>query len=281
MISKMRLLASFLLFLLVSNAFSQESIFLQPSYYNLQNFDTIEKLFPPPAGFTRVNVQPNSFSEYLRNMPVLADSFNVRDFQDRIKVKSGDSTLAGVVPVNIKGRRLVQCMDIIVYLHADFLHKTGNLNSMEYPLPDGTLFSWNEWKTGYREVFERIRFVKKKVAAADSSERNRRIYLNRLFNYSDTQTFYHYYSEVEVSKILPADFIVKKGKRKHAVLIVDIAENALGEKVALIGQGDTPACQFYLLKDKKGNPWFEVSGASDCPDLPIRKKMFWTGLRRF
>ena len=50
---------------------------------------------------------------------------------------------------------------------------------------------------------------------------------------------------------------------------------------ALIGQGDSPACQFYLLNYKNKFAWFPVDFNKKSLPLPIRKKMTWDGLRRF
>ena len=77
------------------------------------------------------------------------------------------------------------------------------------------------------------------------------------------------------------DFIVKKGTKGHVVIIVDLARNKEGNLIALIGQGDTPACQFYLLNYKKDNPWFPINTTNEVLPLPIKKEMRWEGLRRF
>ena len=202
------------------------------------------------------------------------------DFKNRIWKKSTDSTLAGVVPVNIAGNRLWQCMDILICFHVDYLEMNSN-PVVSYPLPDGTPFSWLEWQKGIRPVFEGLNFKKILKSKSDTSVKNFTKYLNTIFEYSGTQSFWHYYPDIKLNNVEPADFIVKKGKKGHAILVVDVAENSMGQKVALMGQGDTPACQFYLLKQTNGDPWFKIDIESAHPDLPIKKKMPWLGLRRF
>ena len=64
-------------------------------------------------------------------------------------------------------------------------------------------------------------------------------------------------------------------------MIVDIARNSRGELIALIGNGDTPACQFFLLNYTRDNPWIPLSLDNDVIPLPLRRKMTWDGLRRF
>jgi len=193
----------------------------------------------------------------------------------------GDESVASVVPVAIFQKRLWQCMDILVMFHVDYLNSIKNQSQVNYPLPDGTMIAWDEWKTGLRPEFKGTTFNKILYGSPDESSKNFDRYLNSLFAYSGTQTFYHYYKDIPLKNIAPGDFITKKGNKGHAVLIVDMAENAHGEKVALIGQGDTPAVQFYLLKNKNGSPWFKIDESFKHPELPIKKKMFWDGLRRF
>jgi hypothetical protein len=276
----LRILRLFLLLLCFSCAFSQENLFLSPQSYNLQTFTSIKDL-NPPQGYKRVKADSNSFAAYLRNLPFVDDSHTVLDFKNSIRVKAGDSSLAAVVPIKILGKRLWQCMDILLVLNTDYLKKKNNSDLIEFPLPEGTLLSWPEWRDGFRPVFSGMQFNKKRNGSYNDSAKNFKRYLNEIFSSSGTQTFFYHYPQVPLNSIKPGDFIVKKGKKGHAVLIIDVAVNDNNEKVALIGQGDTPACQFYLLKNKQGSAWFKISSETEYPDLPIRKKMFWSGLRRF
>lgn len=275
----MRKYLSLFLLLSLSSLFSQQKIFLSPGHYNLKKFKTVEQSFKPPEGYRRVKTDPKSFAAYLRNLPVLSDSIPVLDYNGHIRVKKSDSTLAGVIPVDINNRRLWQCMDILQVFHMDYLFGQMRGNEIVYPLPDGTRLSWLEWQQGVRAVFKESNFIKAKNAHPFPNAINYGRYSNMIFEHSGTQTFWHYYMDIDTMEIFPGDFIVKKGKKGHAVLIVDLASNKRGKKIALIGQGDTPACQFYLLKKSDGNAWFKIE--NDAPGLPIKKKMYWQGLRRF
>ncbi len=268
-------------FVLAGFAFSQNTIFLSPQSYNLEKYISIEAHFSPPSGFKRVKTDSNSFAAYLRKLPVVASTNNVLDFKNNIRVKAGDSTLAAVVPFAIKGKRLWQCMDILLILRVDYLKKEKDTESIKFPLPDGLILSWKEWRDGFRPDFSGLRFYKTRSETFNATANSFKRYLNSIFSYSNTQTFFYHYPQVSLGSIKPGDFIVKKGKKGHAVLVLDIAVNDRNEKVALIGQGDTPACQFYILKSKQNSPWFRISEQADSPELPISKKMYWSGLRRF
>ena len=280
-IMSIRAVIPILYILNIAVAPAQENIFLSPQSHNLEKFIPLKEHFPPPAGYHRISLKSNSFAAYLRNLPLIDDSHNVQDYKGGIHLKAGDSSLAAIVPFDISGNRLWQCMDIILMLKIDYLKQENNVGAIEFPLPDGTTLSWPGWRNGFRLDFKGLQFYKIKSATQNSSDKNFKKYLNTIFSYSNTQTFHHHYPRISLDVIKAGNFIVKKGKKGHAVLIVDIAVNDRGEKIALIGQGDTPACQFYLLKNKNGSPWFKVSNQTSFPELPIAKKMYWSGLRGF
>ncbi len=257
-------------------------LFAQDIFIAVEPVETVEQRFAPPPGFKRLPVADNGFAAWLRKLPLLPQGQPVRDYRNRIFKKAGDSTVAAVAAYNIRGRKLEQCMDIIVRLRAEYLWRSGQKAVIRFPLPEGTDFRWTDWAKGLRPVFRGAHFQLQKSAGADSSYAAFERYLNVLFEYSGSQAFYHYYPDIEPRRVQPGDFVVKKGKKGHAVLIVDMAADSTGNTAALIGQGDTPACQFYLLNYKPGNPWFPLDPAKQkALPLPIQKKMYWKGLRRF
>ena len=64
-------------------------------------------------------------------------------------------------------------------------------------------------------------------------------------------------------------------------MIVDIAVNREGDLIALIGNGDTPACQFFLINYKKDQAWIPLDFNRTYLLLPLKRRMTWDGLRRF
>lgn len=269
-----------ILFLSSQIIFSQ-SCFLRPSDSNVGKFDTINERFSTPNGFERIAVDSSSFPFWLRQIHLLPEDSPVKDFKNNIFKKSNDSTVAGVVAYNIKGRNLDQCMDILLHIWAEYLIECNRQNEIQFPLPDGLLLSWTEWANGLRPKFKGAHFYLEKNAKPNNSNRNFERYLNTIFEYSNSQTFFHYYKDINPNSLQIGDFIVKKGDKGHAIMIVDLARDKDGKLVALIGQGDTPACQFYLLNYKKDNPWFPIDITKEVLPLPIKKEMRWTGLRRF
>ncbi|GEM_PF-1984801 len=243
--------------------------------------NSIGKRIKTPPGFKRIAVTPNSFAAWLRKLPLKPAASPALDYRGRIKKSAYDTTVAAVVDMDILGKNLDQCMDILMRLRAEYFISQNRREAIAFPLPDGTMLPWRDWKKGYRFYLKNYRFFLKKSADSNSSKRNFEIYLRSVFDYTGTQAFYHYYKTIPFDSLKIGDFIVKKNPHGHAVMIVDIAEDEHGNKIALIGQGDTPACQFYILNNKKNNPWFSINKSQQYPPLPIKKRMNWDGLRRF
>lgn len=246
-----------------------------------QNQETIETKILPPQGFKRIPVNPGSFADWLRKLSLLSAGSPVLDYRSRVFKSPVDTTVAAVISMDVSGRKLWQCMDILIVLHTEYLLRKGKRHEVSGLLPDGTLLSWKQWSHGFRSDFAGVRYSIHKKASADSTEKNFYRYLNHLFELSGTQAFYHFYPTIDPKELQIGDFIVKKGNKGHAVMIMDLAVDQAGKLLALIGQGDTPACQFYILNYRKDNPWFPIDITTDKLPLPIKKEMFWQGLRRF
>ena len=202
------------------------------------------------------------------------------DYRGLIYKKGTDSTVFAVIDWDMQGKRLEQCMDILVRFYAEYLWENNLDEKIVFPLPGGYQLAWNDWKSGKRPHFKGVDVQLGNYARADSSRISFEQYLRTVFAESHTQQFYFAYQPITTDNIQIGDFIVKKGSKSHAVMIMDLAWNDRGDTIALIGHGDTPACQFYLLNYYKDNPWIPLDFNKKIP-LPIRREMTWDGLRRF
>jgi hypothetical protein len=235
----------------------------------------------PSVQYKRVNAAAGSFAYWLRNLPLKPKGSPVLDYRGLVYKKGSDTTVAAVVDWNIHGKRMEQCIDILVRFYAEFLWENKRKSEMIFPLPGGYYLKWNDWQVGMRPFFKGIDVTMKKITEPDSSRSSFESYLRTVFAESHTQQFYHSYQRITRRNVQIGDFIVKKGTKSHAIMIVDLALNNSGDLLALIGHGDTPACQFYLLNYKKTNPWFPLNFKEEKLPLPIRRIMTWDGLRRF
>jgi hypothetical protein len=243
--------------------------------------NSIIETIPVPFGFSRVSVDSAGFAGWLRNLVLKSPGSSVLDYRGKVYKSGNDSTVSAVVDWDILGQRMEQCMDILVHFYAEYLRQNNRENEIHFPLPGGYWLDWKDWKNGWRPIFKGITMTLGKKAAYDSSQKAFISYLNTIFAESHTQQFYHGYKVIDRHNVQIGDFIVTQGSKSHAVMIMDLAVNEQGQLIALIGHGDTPACQFYLFNYQKNNPWFPLNFENDHLPLPIRKKMSWDGLRRF
>jgi uncharacterized protein DUF4846 len=243
--------------------------------------NTILTRFEPPKDFKRIWYKNNGFADWIRNLPLKESKSEVLDYHGKIFKSKDDTTIAAVVNWDIKGKRLEQCMDILIRFHAEYLWENNKQEKLVLPLPGRKSLKWKDWQEGFRPKFKGINFDLIKSDKYNSSKNNFNKFLNLVFAESHTQQFYYAFPQIEREEVQVGDIIIKKGIKGHAVIIVDLAKNSEGDLIALVGQGDTPACEFYLLNFKKDNQWIPLDFSKEIIPLPIKKKMTWDGLRRF
>jgi hypothetical protein len=233
------------------------------------------------SNFKRIKSAPGTFAQWLRDLPTKPPGSPVLNYRGLVYKRGDDTTVAAVIDWDIHGKRMEQCMDILIRLYAEFLWSDNRREELIFPLPGGYHLKWVEWLGGMRPYFKGINVTMKKTARVDSSRTSFESYLSVIFAESHTQQFYHGYRSIDPKNLQIGDFVVKKGTKSHAVMIVDLVRDDSGEMMALIGHGDTPACQFYLLNYRNNDPWFPINlGEAKLP-LPIKRIMTWDGLRRF
>lgn len=249
--------------------------------HEIRSQNLIGSLPLPDSGFVRIPLDENSFGAWLRNLVLLPPGSPVYDYRKRIYKSSDDTAIAAVVKLDINGRRLEQCMDILIRLYGQFLWENDRALELKLPLPGGYWLLWADWVQGIRPQFDGIDVTFKRTGDQDNSYNQYSAYLRTVYAVSHTQQFYYWYEPILPEEIEVGDFFVRKGTKSHAVMVVDMAIDRDGQKFALIGHGDTPACEFHLLNCKKTQPWIPLDPNDSHLPLPIRRKMTWDGLRRF
>ncbi|RKG63649.1 hypothetical protein D7V80_29905 [Corallococcus sp. CA054B] len=239
---------------------------------------SLEETFAPPEGYSRVALEAGSFGAWLRGLPLRPEGSPVRDFQGKTVLAASDSRLAAVGELDVGTANLQQCADSILRLHAEWRWASGQSERIAYRFTSGHLASWPRYAAG-----ERARVSGSKVtwvpgsAAADSSRAAFRNYLNLLFTYAGTLSIQAEGARPTREQLRPGDFFVLGGSPGHTVLVLDVATNAKGERVALMGQGFTPAQDFHVLAGRDG-PWFPLEGESVA--TPFWAPFPMTSLRR-
>jgi hypothetical protein len=241
----------------------------------------LKDISPPDSTYSRLPVQPGSFAWWLRTLPLKPPGSPVMRYNGKIHRSAEDSTVAAVIDLDMRGRKLEQCMDILIRIYTGYMWQQGRTGEISLPLPGNYWLSWLDWKRGIRPRFNGIRVTLYASAEADSSFQNFENYLRLIYSESHTQQFYHNLRKIERRELQIGDILISKGSKSHAVIIADLVRNEQGELLALVGHGDTPACEFYIINYRKDNPWVPVNFELDIIPLPIKRQMKWDGLRRF
>lgn len=238
---------------------------------------SLRETFPEPPGFARVAVEPGSFAAWLRGLPLRGPA-PVRAHDGAVILEPGDPGLAAVAALDVGSRDLQQCADSIIRLHAEWLWASGRRDAIAYRFTSGDMASWTRWASGERPVVRGSSVTWTRRGGADDSRRSFRAYLDTVFTYAGTISLAQHATPVKRAGLRPGDFLVQAGSPGHAVLILDVAADAVGRRVALVGQGYMPAQDFHVLRGASGSAWLPLEG--DGLATPFWDPFPWTGARR-
>ncbi|AGC49228.1 hypothetical protein MYSTI_07956 [Myxococcus stipitatus DSM 14675] len=235
---------------------------------------------PAPEGYTRVAVESGSFAEWLRGLPLRAEGTPVLHFRGGEVLPGDDARLAAVAELDIGTANLQQCADSVIRLHAEWLWSRQQREQIAYRFTSGHLASWPNYAAGDRARISGAKVTWVRSAAADSSRAAFRSYLDLVFTYAGTLSLATAKGRPTREDLRAGDFFVLGGSPGHAVLVLDVAADAGGRRVALLGQGFMPAQDFHVLSPGGAlGPWFPLEG--EAVATPFWKPFPWTSARRF
>ncbi|MGO9096747.1 MAG: DUF4846 domain-containing protein [Bryobacteraceae bacterium] len=221
--------------------------------------ETIEARVAPSPGFRRVPEPAGSFGAWLRGLPVKPGNPPVRLFDGRLKADQSAHYL--VLEVDVGTRDLQQCADAVIRLRAEYLRAAGAQDRISFRFTNGTPARWSAWRDGMRPLVRGNQVTWEKRAEPDSSYANFRRYLDVVFNYAGTASLARELERVpDPRRIQAGDVFIQGGFPGHAVLVVDVAEDAAGRRAALLVQSYLPAQDIELLRNPLApeSPWYII-----------------------
>ena len=201
--------------------------------------DSIEKRIPLPEGYKRVPVQPGSFQEWLRGLPLLKGKPPVMLYNGQLR--EGQDSHHAVVNLDIGTRNLQQCADAIMRLRAEYLFSQQRLESIHFNFTSGERVDFIRWAKGERPVVHKNRTTWRREGIQDSSYRSLRDYLETVYQYAGTYSLSREQPVDDPQKLQIGDIFIQGGFPGHCVIVVDVAvhENT-GERFSA-GAGIYPA----------------------------------------
>jgi len=241
--------------------------------------DTLEARFPTPRGFSRVRLSAGSFGAWLRGLPLAAPGTPVVSYAGTLLHPASDPRIAAVVAIDVGKADLQQCADAVIRMNAEWQWSKGR-RDMSYRAASGTPLPFSRWARGERVRANGANIRWQPAAKPASDHRAFRHYLDAVFAWANTVSVARQAKPVKPADLAPGDFFIMPGNPGHSVLVLDLARNAQGRRVALLGQSYMPAQNFQVLRPAAHAVWFTLR--SDEPvRTPFWRPFPWATLERF
>lgn len=197
------------------------------------------KEIPLPAGFTRAVTDTFSFTAYLQNME-LKETKTVYLYNGQPKLNQ--TAQFALLNISVGTNNLQQCADAVMRLRAEYLFAQSKFEQIVFYDNDKKAYP-------FTSPFTRTHFT---------------IYLNRVFGMCGSASLSKQLNTVvDFGSIQAGDVIIRGGFPGHAVMVMDVALNAAGEKIYLLAQSYMPAQDIHVLKNPASpglSPWYQANG---------------------
>lgn len=216
----------------------------------------------PPAGYVREACAGNTFTTYLRGLPLLPEGSKVKLYNGR--EKTNQAAAFAIVDMEIGNRDLQQCADAVMRLRAEYLWKQKRYGEIKFNFTNGFTAEYKKWAEG-----NRIKVSGNHVQwyasgkGVDYSYKVFRNYLDIVFMYAGTASLSRELQTVPYTSLQPGDVFIKGGSPGHAVIVIDVAAHPVTKKkVFLLAQSYMPAQQIHILVNPTNrglSPWYELT----------------------
>jgi hypothetical protein len=221
--------------------------------------ETLAARFPPPADFERTPVKPGSFGDWLRRVPLKPGTppVYVYPVSEGMR-KHRQDVHAAVVDVDVM--RHQECADAVIRLRAEYLWSAWRADEVCFDFTSGDRCCWERWSEGWRPDVCCSTVTWRRSARPGSSRAVFLSYLEKVMEFAGTVSLSRELAPIAPQDLGVGDVIVEGGSPGHAVLVLDMAANDVGERMMLLGQSFMPAQQFHVIKnpDGPGSPWYAI-----------------------
>lgn len=222
---------------------------------------------PPPAGYERV--QCDGYGAYLRDLPLKSPGTPVKLHNG--SVKGYQEGAYAVVDMEIGTRDLQQCADAVMRLRAEYLWHNKLFDQIHFNFTSGFRADYVKWAQGYRIRVQGNDVRWYSAAGEDYSYETFRKYMDIVFMYAGTASLSKELIPVDPSSLKIGDVFIIGGHPGHAMLIVDMATDKLGNKAILVVQSYMPAQDIHVvtnLIDRSVSPWYIISNQTKSVSFP-------------
>ncbi|MEM9919611.1 MAG: DUF4846 domain-containing protein [Bacteroidota bacterium] len=243
---------------------------------------SIQQDIAPPRGAKRIEVRANSFGNWLRNLPLKDKGTAVYLYNQEPKINQGAHHR--VIDIDTGNRDLQQCADAVMRLKAEYHYSQKAYEQIHFNFTSGDRVSFDDWRRGRKPIIRGNQVVFSTASGpANNSYANFKKYLRMIFSYAGTASLEKELKATELSDMAIGDVFIQGGFPGHAVLVMDMAVDADGQKYFLLAQSYMPAQDMHILKNPENptlSPWYavhEIGEGFATPEWPFKD----TSLRRF
>ncbi|HHH29937.1 MAG TPA: hypothetical protein ENK57_16545, partial [Polyangiaceae bacterium] len=173
---------------------------------------------------------------------------------------------------------LQQCADAIMRLYGEWQWSRGRAREVSFQSGFGAI-PWARFLGGQvpHHDGERVSWATARRQAREDHASFRR-YMDVVFTWANTGSLASQASQPSPEDLRPGDFFILPGAPGHTVLVLDLARDDAGRRVALIGQSFMPAQRFQVLRPSRDQMWFSID--DEGVDTPFWRPFPWSSLRR-
>lgn len=194
----------------------------------------------PREGFRRIKLDTTSFAYFLRNYK-LKDDWTLYYYNGQ-PVENQFGGYA-VLDIDVGKRDLLQCADAVMLLRAEYLYKQKRYKDIHFNSVAGKRMNYLDYVKG------------------DYSYAKFRKYMDYVFAYASTLSLEKELKPRSIDSIQIGDVFIVGGSPGHAMIVVDMAMNAKGERALLFAQGMMPAQSVHVatnLEHGEDTPWYLI-----------------------
>lgn len=237
---------------------------------------------PPPEGYKRVPVPSGTFASSLRELalaspaPLLAGDGKTWLCEEEKVAATTIEPFDNKQDVGVDG---------IVRIWGDYLWAHRSPKGISFPLDNGQLAQWKDWREGLRPKKRGGKFIFTQETTPDGSRSQYLRFLSFVAEEMGAIALKRESTIIVDDSVSVGDLIValKKEKESRIGIILDLCKGPLGEKLYLLGTCGTPSTNLYVMRPYSPvqgiNEWFTMDGAKYAIGAGARTDMRRVTLR--
>lgn len=217
-------------------------------------------LISPPKGYNRIDLNKNSFGDWLRHLPLRENN--------TVYLYDGEEKLYQyahfrIIDIDVGDKDLQQCADAVMRLRAEYLYSEKQFEKIHFNYTNGTTIPFSKWSSGLYPSVKGSKVAWVKSSNNNSSYTSFKKYLTSIFMYAGTASLEKELKERNIDDIFPGDVFIKGGFPGHAVIVLDVAINPkTKDRCFMLAQSYMPAQDIHVLQNFENeelSPWYSIS----------------------